>query len=305
MLERGINYAEKWQEELTNVVIGGLYSSPFINSKVKWLDAKVFHFTSLKTSGFKDHVRDGGWNRGSYTQKDTPYVISHDRNIEFRVDKADVMETNETASVQNIATNFVKTNQIPEMDAVFFSKVAQEAIKENCKSETDITKITSDNVVKTLRKIFRREGLNRYKAINSLVAYVRPEVMDALETASDFKRVIDVTKIAENKGIETRITYFDGVHLIEVIDTDRFYTKFDFAEGFKPAEDTQKINILVCSTTSTALVSKIESIYFFSPGEHTESDGFLYQHRSMWDAFTFPNALNDKIDSIFVDVQPK
>lgn len=200
MMDKGLNYAEKWQTELNKVIIGGLYSSPFITSDVKWLDAKVFHFTSLKTSGFKNHVRDGGWNRGTYSQKDVPYVITHDRDIEFTVDKADVLETDKTAAIQNISTNFIKTNQIPEMDAVFFSKVAKQAIEIGNKSETDIKKITPDNVVKTLKSIFRHDGLNRYKAINSLIAYVRPEVMDALELATDFKRTIDITAISEKKA---------------------------------------------------------------------------------------------------------
>ncbi len=49
-------------------------------------------------------------------------------------------------------------------------------------------------------------------------------------------------------------------------------------------------------------VPKISSIYFFGPGEHTEGDGWLYQHREDYDTFVFPNGKDNKIDSVFVDV---
>lgn len=45
------------------------------------------------------------------------------------VDKADVDETNATASIQNISRVFEQTWVVPETDALFFSKVAQTAQK--------------------------------------------------------------------------------------------------------------------------------------------------------------------------------
>jgi len=53
-----------------------------------------------------------------------------------------------------------------------------------------------------------------------------------------------MTQIAEGGiGLETRITDIDGVTLIEVIDDERFYDKFDFTDGFDPVASTShKIN---------------------------------------------------------------
>ncbi len=45
---------------------------PFITTNVRWLDARTFHFTSMAVSGFKAHSRNGGWNRGEFTQTDHP-----------------------------------------------------------------------------------------------------------------------------------------------------------------------------------------------------------------------------------------
>ena len=68
-----LNYAEQWSPELLEILMQGTLTSPFVTSNVRWLDAKTFHFTQMSTSGYKNHSRKGGWNVGSYEQKDVPY----------------------------------------------------------------------------------------------------------------------------------------------------------------------------------------------------------------------------------------
>ena len=121
------NYAEQWSSELLEALIQNTITSPFITNNVKWLSAKTFHFTRMSTTGYKPHSRNGGWNRGVFTQTDVPYTLTHDRDVEFLVDVLDVYETNATASIQNISRTFETTQAAPETDALFFSKVAAAA----------------------------------------------------------------------------------------------------------------------------------------------------------------------------------
>ena len=88
-----LNYAETYSPELLEILMQGALTSPFVTDNVRWLDAKTFHFTQMSTSGYKNHKRDGGWNRGSYAQTDIPFTVTHDRDVEFLVDKAEVDET--------------------------------------------------------------------------------------------------------------------------------------------------------------------------------------------------------------------
>ena len=104
-----LNYAQVWEPELLEILMQGTLTSPFVTTNVKWLNAKTFHFTRLSTSGYKNHNRNGGWNKGSFAQTDVPFTLTHDRDISFLVDKADVDETNATASIQNISRNFEQT----------------------------------------------------------------------------------------------------------------------------------------------------------------------------------------------------
>ena len=280
-------------------------TSPFVTTAVKWLDAKTFHFTQMSTSGYKSHSRSGGWNKGTFTQEDVPFTVSHDRDIEFLVDKADVDETNQTASIKKISETFHKTQQVPEMDAYFFSKVATESQKlDGYHSETALSSYTKENVYGKLKAMLSAGKSRRYVAKGALIAHVSSTIMDLLEQSTDFTRKIEMTQIAEGGvGIETRITDIDGVTLIEVIDDERFYDKFDFTDGFKPVANTShKINVLIASPLTVKTVPKISSIYYFAPGAHTEGDGYLYQDRSLSDTFVFPNGKDNKIDSIYVDV---
>lgn len=301
-----LNYAETWQPELLEIMTQETLCTPFITTNVRWLDAKTFHFTSMAVSGFKSHSRNGGWNRGEYQQTDHPYTVEHDRDIEFLVDKADVDETNATASIQNIAQVFTKTQSAPEKDAMFFSKVAATAKGlEGYHSETAAADFTKAAVFGKLKAMLAAGKLRRYKAKGALIMYVTSAIMDALEQCPDFTRNIVVTQVADGgTGLETRVTDIDGVPVMEVIDDEVFYDKFDFdgAEGgFAAAAGAHKINVLIATPMTTKLVPKISSIYYFNPGAHTEGDGYLYQERELSDVFTFPNGKDGKIDSVYVD----
>lgn len=294
-----INYAEKWQQPLIETIIDNSYISPFVVSDVQWLDAKTFHFTTMSVSGYKPHSLLGGWNRGDFVEKDHPYTVTHDRDIEFFVDKRNVDESNQTASAQNISEQFLRTQATPEMDSYFFSKVATQAITAERFSSSALSSWNKENVLAKLHVIIGQ--LRRYRN-KGLILYVRPEIMGFLALAPEFDRNINVEAIVANgKSIQTRITALDGVPLVEVIDDDRMYTAFDFTEGCAPAIGSYKINVLGATPLTTKFVPKISSIYLFAPGQHTQGDGYLYQNRAFWDTFIFPNGKNGEVDSIFVD----
>lgn len=297
-----LNNAEKWSPKLIEIMIDNSYISPFITTNVEWLGAKKFHFTQMSVKGYKAHDITGGWNRQNITQNDNVYTLEQDRDVEFFVDKREVDETNQTASAQNISEVFTETQSVPEQDAYFFSKVATKAIAASLKSETQLSTITKSNVVAYLQGIISK--VRRYRN-KGLVVYVRPEIMDALAIAPEFNRNIDVTSIVQSgKAIQTRITTLDGVPLVEIIDIDRFCTAFDFSDGFAKASSAKDINALAATPLTTKFVPKINSIYMFAPGDHTEGDGYLYQNRAFYDTFVFPNGKDNKIDSIFVDYDP-
>ena len=302
-----LNYAESWSNELLEIRRQNSITSPFITQNVKWLNSKTFHFTLMSTSGFKNHSRAGGWNRGTYSQTDKTFTLEHDRDIEFLVDKADVDETNATASIQNISKVFEQTQASPETDALFFSKITAQAKTSKLYTNTALSSYTKSNVFEKLKGMLKQGRLRAYKGNSSLIMYVNSTIMDLLEQSTAFTRKIEMTQISEGGiGLETRVTDIDGMTVMEVIDDDVFYDAFNFNGtngGYELISNTShKLNVCIASLETCKIVPKIASIYYFAPGSHTQGDGYLYQNRELSDVFVFPNGLNGKVDSIFVDI---
>lgn len=303
MSKNVINYAEQWSDELLQIIDDGAYSSPFLtpNERVKWLGAKTFHFTKMDVSGFKPHSRDGGYNRGSIVQEDKEFTLEHDRDIEFFVDVADVDESKQTANIQNVSRVFTQKHSAPETDARFFERVAKAAIADGY-YET-MTGFTADNTYSRLVKMFQRKELKKYRAMGGLIAYVSGEIMDNLENSTEVKKSLDIKtmSINEKQGIETRIAFINGVTIIEVVDDTRFYTSFDYADGF--VANGSKINVCIAHPSMVKTVVKFNNIKLFANGTHTEGDGDLYQRRDLWDTFVFPNGLDGKCDAVYVNIE--
>ena len=298
-----INYAEQWSDELLQIIDDGAYSSPFLTpaERVKWTGAKTFHFTRMDVSGFKNHSRDGGYNRGSVIEEDKDFTLEHDRDVEYFVDAADIDETKQTANIQNVSRVFTQKHSAPETDARFFERVAKAAIADGF-YET-MSGFTADNTYSRLVKMFQRKELKKYRAMGGLIAYVSGEIMDYLENSTEVKKSLDIktTSINEKQGIETRIAFINGVTIIEVVDDTRFNTSFDYSDGF--VGNGSKINVCIAHPSMVKTVVKFNNIKLFANGTHTEGDGDLYQRRDLWDTFVFPNGLDGKCDAVYVNIE--
>ncbi|MHC5227572.1 hypothetical protein ACYSNW_04745 [Enterococcus sp. LJL99] len=283
------NYAKKntglYEQKLTQETLTSLIETPEVN----WLNAQSFETTTIETSGYKSHTRDKGFNSGKMENKKQVYTLEFDRDIEFYVDIADEDETNQDLAAARVSGTFVTENAGPEVDAYRFSKMATAAIAEG---KTANTKLTVDNVYSVLKAAIL--PLRKYGAGN-IVGYLSSETMDLLERSKEFTRNITNQNVGMT-ALESRITSLDGVILVEVWDTDRFATKFNFTEGFVKAADGLDIDFLLVVKQAVIAKAKFNSIYLFAPGTHTEGDGWLYQNRLYHDLFV----LKSRKDALYV-----
>ncbi|MEC1552544.1 hypothetical protein P9D28_08905 [Bacillus haynesii] len=288
-MTNAINYAQKYTQELDQVFQQSMLTTELETPSVNWLDAKTFHVPSVSLTGYKNHSRNGGFNRGDVTTTNEPYTLSFDRDVEFFVDVMDVDESNQAASAANITRTFITEHAAPEIDAYRFSKLATKSIDKNLATAEDLTKDTVYPAIK--RDILK---VRKYGPAN-LVCYISSQTMDALEQCQDFNRQIQV----QNQGtaIETRVTSIDGVRLVEVWDSNRFHTSYDFTTGFQSATGSFALNWIIVYKGSIVAKVKQSSIYLFAPGQHTQGDGYLYQNRLYHDLFVLKNKADGVVTS--------
>lgn len=298
------NYAEKFSPDLLEIIEQEALTSPFVASNVEWSGAKTFHFTYMTTSGYKDTNRtSNAYNEGTIHQYDKEFTLAHERDISFGVHPSNIDETNLTASLENVAKTFVSTQDVPERDAYFFSKVAAIATTASLKTETAKATYTKDNVYSKLKTFIGKSNLKLYRQKGALLVYVASYIMDLLDEATNFTRSIDVTTIAEGGvGVETRITSINGVPVIEVIDDSRFYNKFNFTDGFVPASDAQAINMLAATPITCKQVPKYNEILYAPRDARHPKPTVTFS--ALEDVFVFPNGKDGNIDSVYVDLVP-
>ena len=281
-MANAINYAAKYQTELDQIIKQSTLTNVLETPNVNWMGAKTFHVPSLSVTGYKNHSRNGGFNRGDVTVTHEPYTLSFDRDVEFFVDRMDVDESNQAASAANVTREFIRTQAGPEVDAYRFSKLATKA--KTTAGLWTAEAITAENVITGLKRDIAK--VRKFGTAN-LVVYVSSSVMDAIEAYKEGKGSISLS--GEGTALETRVTTLDGVRLIEVFDVDRFHTSFNFTTGFVAATGSFPINWLIVYKGAVVAKAKLNSIYLFEPGQHTQGDGYLYQNRMYHDLFVLKN----------------
>lgn len=285
-MANAINYAERYQQELDQVLAQATLTNALETPNVNWMGAKTFHVPTVDVTGYQNHSRNGGWNRGDVTVTHEPYTLQFDRDVEFFVDQMDVDESNQAASAANITRVFLTEKAGPEVDAYRFGKMATHAIDEGLATGEAID---ATNVFQRLKADILK--VRKYGPSN-LIAYLSSEAMDALERSEEFTRNINVQD--QGTAIETRVTSLDGVQLVEVWDTERFNSEHDFTSGFTATG--LSLNWVIVYRGAIVAKTKLNSIYLFQPGQHTQGDGYLYQNRMYHDLFVMKN----KADGIVV-----
>lgn len=290
-----VNYATKYSREFDHMFRQNLVTAPLLRAAndERWINAQTVLISDLETQGLGSHDRGFGWNTREVKNNRTPYTLEMDRDAEFFVDKADVDESNQDLAAANVTKKFMENWVIPEVDAYRFSKLAKAAETRGAVKEETLTK---DNVYQRLVEMTNK--LRKYGSGN-VIGYLDSETMNALEMSTYFGRNITVQNIAPGSALETRIASINGIQLVEVWDEGRMFDEFDFTTGFAPTESTKKINAMFVAKPVVIGTQKIESTYFFAPGQHTKGDGYLFQYRLYHDIFLLKN----KKDAIAVSLE--
>ena len=276
-----VNYATQFERQLRQKYKRECLSDDLTTEKVKFINAKTIKVPYLTLGGFKDHGRNGGFNRQNAKNDFMTFTLQHDRDVEYFIDTEDVDESNQALSAANITNTFEEEHAIPERDCYNFSKIYSE-YKTRLSGTVDNTAITPDNALTLYDKYMKQMDEDEVPTEGRLL-YVTPDAEESIRNANDVQKVFFLNG-GNGNGFHRAVRSLDDVK-IKKIPSARMKTAYNFTDGCTPGVSAKQINMILVHPKSVISCDKHAYIKLWAPGTHTQGDGYLYQLRKYLDLF--------------------
>lgn len=282
-MQNTVNYATLFLKQLVQKYTRELLTAGLTTRKVEFVNANTIKIPHVVVGGYKDHSRNGGFNRQTVQNEWIPKTLAFDRDVEFFVDAMDVDESNQTLAAANITNTFLTEKAIPETDAYRLSKLRADYVAAS--GAPDTTVLTAANVLSIFDGYMSQMDDDEVPEEGRLL-YVTPAVRKLLKEAQEISRYINVSQASA--GIDRRVHSLDDV-AIQMVPSGRMKTAYDFTDGYAPAAAAKQINMILVHPTAVIACDKHSYIRLWAPGTHTQGDGWLYQNRKYGDLFVLEN----------------
>lgn len=285
------NYAIQFEPDIKQKYTRELLSADLTTQNITFVGANKIRIPFVTVSGYKDHTRNGGFNRGTVGNEFMEKTLAFDRDIELFVDSMDVDETNQALSAANITNTFLKEQAIPETDCYRFSKLYTEFTALSGTATSDA--LTAANILDKFDTLMEEMDEDEVPE-EGRILYLIPSLYTLIKEAEKITRTLEVTRDAT---VNRHIRILDEVK-IKRIPSARLKTAYNFADGCAPAVSAKQMNMLLVHPDSVIATDKHAYIKLWPPGSHTQGDGFLYQNRKYGDLFV----INTRTEGIKINL---
>ncbi|ERF61764.1 hypothetical protein HMPREF0860_1597 [Treponema socranskii subsp. socranskii VPI DR56BR1116 = ATCC 35536] len=246
-------------------------------------NAGEFIIPKIDMDGLGDYSRSDGYKTGKVDLTNETVKCDFDRGREFTVD---AMDNEETAGVAfgRLASEFMRTKVVPELDAFRFAKYAGKARKKVAAALADggavmaaigaaITYMDDAEVPEEGRYLF-----------------ITPAHLNAIKS-------LDTTKSRELLAtLEGRIVKIPQARFYSAIDQLDGATSGEEAGGYKKNTTAKDLNFMMVHKSALIQFSKHTVTKIFTPEENQKSDGWLFHYRS----YGIAEVLENKVNGIYV-----
>ena len=246
-------------------------------------NAGEFIIPKIDMDGLGDYSRNGGYKKGKVDLKNETVKCDFDRGRVFNVD---AMDNEETAGVAfgRLASEFIRTKVVPELDAYRFAKYALKAGAKKAAALAD-----GGDVMQAITA-----------AIGTLDdAEVPEEGRYLFLTPAHFNAIhsLDTTKSRELLGT------FEG-RIIKVPQA-RFYTAIDQLDGERSGEEeggykkntsAKDINFMIIHKSALIQFSKHTVTKIIDPDTNQDADAWAFYYRS----YGIAEVLENKVNGIYL-----
>lgn len=239
--------------------------------------------------GLGNYSRSTGFPAGSITAGWETLTLTHDRGVSLTVDAMDNEETLGMA-FGTLLGEFVRTQEIPEVDAVTFATLAS-ASNIDGGTPADITVGTTD-VPGLIDAAEESMGDNEVPR-EGRILFVSEKAYAGLKAK--------ITRyLANENGVNKEVETYNGMRVVRV-PQGRFNTAVTLNTGsgtfgFAPTAGGYKINFLIVEPSAVRAVVKHDLLRVFSPEENQNADAWKLNARLYYDAFV----LSNKVKGIYL-----
>lgn len=247
--------------------------------------AGEFLIPKISMDGLADYSRSSGYVKGDVTITYETKSCNYDRGRKFSVD---AMDNEETAGIAfgKLASEFIRTKVVPEMDAFRFAKYASAT---GILSAAEATPTAGTAVLTALQIAVNAQDEAEIN-VDGKILYITPTLLTLAKN-------VDTTK---SKAI------LDRFEKIITVPQTRFYTAIDMkdgtssnetAGGYAGATGGYKINFMIINRDAVIQFGKHTVNKVVSPEENQTDDGYMFFYRAYSIAETYEN----KVKGIYLN----
>lgn len=236
---------------------------------------------TISMDGLATHKRGQGFTKGGISLKWNPYQLEYERDREFDIDVLDDDERAKLVSA-SVMGEFVRTQVVPEVDAVRFAKLAKNA-------GTTVKKDLSgaDETVAALLEAEQCMEDHGVK-LSQCLFYHSAATKKLLRLSNKYD-------LSAGQAPNSNFSTYDEMKMIGVAG-DRFYSAIKLLDGttsgeekggYEKATEGKALNFIVMAPEAAAAISKHEKLRYFSPDVNQNDDAHLWQYRLFHDLIVY------------------
>ncbi len=291
-IENAVKYSAELDKMFAQKSATGFFADNALTTK--FVGAKTVIIPDVDFQGLADYDRDTGFTKGAITVSNTSYTMAMDRARSLQIDREDMDETGIANLAGKILGEYVRTKVVPECDAYVLSKLAGLAVTRANTIEGDAKK-PFEALCSLINEVQSVVGYDE-----ELVAFVDSYMFAALQNSSEISKLITVSDFKQG-DISLKVKSINGVAIIPVV-SERMKSAYTFGtNGFKPAENSREIYMLVTPKSGAHLVKKTENMRIFTPEQNIDADAYKFDYRIYYDVFVNKSGL----DAIWAWVSPE
>lgn len=247
--------------------------------------AGEFLIPKMSMDGLADYSRSSGYVKGDVTITYETKSCNYDRGRKFSVD---AMDNEETAGIAfgKLASEFIRTKVVPEMDAFRFAKYASAT---GVLSAAEATPTAGTAVLTALQTAVNAQDEAEVN-VDGKILFITPTLLTLAKN-------VDTTK---SKAI------LDRFEKIITVPQTRFYTAIDMkdgtssnetAGGYAGATGGYKINFMIINRDSVIQFGKHTVNKVVAPEENQTDDGYMFFYR----AYSIAETCENKVKGIYLN----